>query len=112
MSVFPDPDAEGFDAERLPSGITPEALRAARERTRRIFHPDVGNKEGLSRKSLRTLLPESDGPVLQGRHQLRIGKQLRQLRFGGDDVVRHKLVQRIVEAYRTHAEETGTGRSR
>ena len=28
----------------------------------------------------------------------------------GEDVVRHKLVQRIVEAYRKHAEETGTQR--
>ena len=28
------------------------------------------------------------------------------------DVVRHKLVQRIVEAYRTHAEATGTQRRR
>jgi phosphate starvation-inducible protein PhoH and related proteins len=34
------------------------------------------------------------------------------VRFGHEDVVRHKLVQRIVEAYRLHAEETGTGRSR
>ena len=32
--------------------------------------------------------------------------------FGHEDVVRHKLVQRIVEAYRLHAEETGTQRSR
>jgi phosphate starvation-inducible PhoH-like protein len=32
--------------------------------------------------------------------------------FTHKDVVRHKLVQRIVEAYREHAEETGTGRSR
>jgi phosphate starvation-inducible PhoH-like protein len=32
--------------------------------------------------------------------------------FGHQDVVRHKLVQRIVEAYREHAEETGTERSR
>src|SRR6201987_5758046 len=32
------------------------------------------------------------------------------VRFGHQDVVRHKLVQRIVEAYRAHAEETGTGR--
>ena len=30
--------------------------------------------------------------------------------FGHQDVVRHKLVQRIVEAYREHAEETGTER--
>jgi phosphate starvation-inducible protein PhoH len=27
-------------------------------------------------------------------------------------VVRHQLVQRIVEAYKLHAEETGTQRSR
>ena len=32
------------------------------------------------------------------------------IRFGHEDVVRHKLVQRIVEAYRRHAEETGTQR--
>jgi phosphate starvation-inducible protein PhoH and related proteins len=34
------------------------------------------------------------------------------VRFGHEDVVRHKLVQRIVEAYRHHAEETGTQRRR
>jgi phosphate starvation-inducible protein PhoH and related proteins len=34
------------------------------------------------------------------------------VQFGNQDVVRHKLVQRIVEAYRDHAEETGTQRSK
>jgi phosphate starvation-inducible protein PhoH and related proteins len=34
------------------------------------------------------------------------------VRFGHEDVVRHKLVQRIVEAYKLHAEETGTQRRR
>jgi phosphate starvation-inducible PhoH-like protein len=34
------------------------------------------------------------------------------VRFGHEDVVRHKLVQRIVEAYRRHAEETGWQRAR
>jgi phosphate starvation-inducible PhoH-like protein len=34
------------------------------------------------------------------------------IRFGHEDVVRHKLVQRIVEAYRQHAEETGSHRAR
>jgi phosphate starvation-inducible PhoH-like protein len=34
------------------------------------------------------------------------------IQFGHEDVVRHKLVQRIVEAYREHAEETGTDRRR
>ena len=32
------------------------------------------------------------------------------IQFGHQDVVRHKLVQRIVEAYKSHAEETGTQR--
>jgi len=32
--------------------------------------------------------------------------------FGHQDVVRHKLVQRIVEAYKRHSEETGTTRRR
>ena len=34
------------------------------------------------------------------------------VRFSHNDVVRHKLVQRIVEAYKRHAEETGTERDR
>ncbi len=34
------------------------------------------------------------------------------VRFSHNDVVRHKLVQRIVEAYKRHAEQTGTARSR
>jgi phosphate starvation-inducible protein PhoH and related proteins len=34
------------------------------------------------------------------------------IRFGHEDVVRHKLVQRIVEAYRRHTEATGTERAR
>jgi phosphate starvation-inducible PhoH-like protein len=34
------------------------------------------------------------------------------IRFSHKDVVRHKLVQRIVEAYKRHAEETGTQRQR
>jgi phosphate starvation-inducible protein PhoH and related proteins len=32
--------------------------------------------------------------------------------FGHEDVVRHKLVQRIVEAYKRHSEQTGTQRRR
>ena len=34
------------------------------------------------------------------------------VQFSHQDVVRHKLVQRIVEAYRLHTEETGTQRQR
>jgi phosphate starvation-inducible PhoH-like protein len=32
------------------------------------------------------------------------------IQFGHEDVVRHQMVQRIVEAYRHHAEETGGDR--
>jgi phosphate starvation-inducible protein PhoH len=32
--------------------------------------------------------------------------------FSHQDVVRHKLVQRIVEAYKQHSEETGSERRR
>jgi len=34
------------------------------------------------------------------------------VQFTHQDVVRHKLVQRIVEAYKLHSEETGTARKR
>jgi phosphate starvation-inducible PhoH-like protein len=34
------------------------------------------------------------------------------VRFGDEDVVRHKIVQRIVEAYRLHVEAAGRGRGR
>jgi phosphate starvation-inducible PhoH-like protein len=34
------------------------------------------------------------------------------VRFGNEDVVRHKLVQRIVAAYKAHAEQTGTQRKK
>ena len=34
------------------------------------------------------------------------------IRFSNADVVRHELVQRIVEAYRAHTEATGTERRR
>ncbi len=33
------------------------------------------------------------------------------VRFGGEDVVRHKLVQRIVEAYDVHSQRETLGRT-
>ncbi|KAM5344324.1 hypothetical protein ACJ41O_012861 [Fusarium nematophilum] len=65
VSIFPDPDAEDFDPD-LPDGITPPGLRLAREKMRERFHPDLGNKEGLSRKNLIQLLPRADSPRLHG----------------------------------------------
>lgn len=66
VSIFPDPDKEGFDASTLPPGITPDVLVDAREKVRKTFHPSVGSREGLSRKNLASLLPASDSPALQG----------------------------------------------
>ncbi|PYH93864.1 alpha/beta-hydrolase [Aspergillus ellipticus CBS 707.79] len=65
VSIFPDPDAADFDPAAL-RGLPVEAIRAVRAGIRRIFHPDVGSKEGLSRRNLRELLPASDAPVLKG----------------------------------------------
>ncbi|KAE8150636.1 Alpha/Beta hydrolase protein [Aspergillus avenaceus] len=66
VSIFPDPDAEGFDPSTLPPGVPLPALRGTREAMRRMFHPSVGSKEGLSRRNLPELLPSSDGPVVRG----------------------------------------------
>ncbi|PYI07764.1 hypothetical protein BO78DRAFT_366023 [Aspergillus sclerotiicarbonarius CBS 121057] len=69
VSVYPDPDSPGFNAEDLPEGVSEGAIRDAREFMRRVFHPAsgiMGTFEGLSRKNLPILLPESDGPALMG----------------------------------------------
>ncbi|CAG7558211.1 unnamed protein product [Fusarium equiseti] len=64
VSVFPDPDAERFNADILPLGVSPDDLRTAREETRKRFHPSIGSKEGLTRKNLTQLLPKADLPAL------------------------------------------------
>jgi phosphate starvation-inducible PhoH-like protein len=50
--------------------------------------------------------------LIQVREILRTVDGIEFIEFGNHDVVRHKLVQRIVEAYKRHAEETGTERRR
>ncbi|RDW92937.1 alpha/beta fold hydrolase [Aspergillus mulundensis] len=69
VSIFPDPDSASFDAASLPATITPEILRTTRARVRAIFHPVEGaggKAEGLSRANLPSLLPDNNGPALQG----------------------------------------------
>ncbi|KAL4794967.1 alpha/beta-hydrolase [Aspergillus venezuelensis] len=66
VSVYPDPDSDDFNPELLPEGISAEDIRSEREGVRRIFHPSVGSKEGLSRFNLSTLLPHSSAPKLTG----------------------------------------------
>jgi phosphate starvation-inducible PhoH-like protein len=55
---------------------------------------------------------EQASGLIQVQDILRAIEGIAFIRFGHEDVVRHKLVQRIVEAYKQHAEETGTQRSR
>ncbi|KAF5867269.1 hypothetical protein ETB97_000038 [Aspergillus alliaceus] len=65
VSIFPDPDAPDFNPASL-GPLPVEAIHAVRAGARRMFHPEVGSKEGLSRRNLRELLPDSDGPLLKG----------------------------------------------
>jgi hypothetical protein len=64
--LWPNPDAPNFDPNTLPPGVSQDEVRATREKYRSMFHPDVPNKEGLSRRNLAALLPDADGPKLEG----------------------------------------------
>jgi phosphate starvation-inducible PhoH-like protein len=55
---------------------------------------------------------EQASGLIQVRDILRSLDGIGFVEFGHEDVVRHKLVQRIVEAYKRHAEETGSARNR
>jgi phosphate starvation-inducible PhoH-like protein len=55
---------------------------------------------------------EQASGLIQVREILRDVDGIGVVEFGHEDVVRHKLVQRIVEAYKRHAEETGTARKK
>jgi len=55
---------------------------------------------------------EQASGLIQVRDILRSVDDIAFVNFTHEDVVRHKLVQRIVEAYKTHAEETGLERTR
>ncbi|PSN73935.1 alpha/beta-hydrolase [Corynespora cassiicola Philippines] len=66
VSIWPDPDVPGFDPNTLPPGSSIKDVRETRETYRKIFHPDVPNEEGLSRRNLAKLLPDADGPKLVG----------------------------------------------
>ena len=55
---------------------------------------------------------EQASGLIQVRDILRALEGVGFVEFGHEDVVRHKLVQRIVEAYKRHAEETGSARNR
>ncbi|KAL5114576.1 hypothetical protein ACEQ8H_007545 [Pleosporales sp. CAS-2024a] len=66
QSFWPDPDAPDFNSHTLPGGVTVSELRETRHKYRTMFHPDVPNMEGLSRRNLAQLLPDADAPKLEG----------------------------------------------
>jgi pimeloyl-ACP methyl ester carboxylesterase len=66
VSMWPDPDASDFNEHTLPGGVTRDEVRETRQKYRDMFHPDVPNLEGLSRRNLAQLLPYSDAPILEG----------------------------------------------
>jgi pimeloyl-ACP methyl ester carboxylesterase len=66
QSIWPDPDADDFNPHALPDGVTITDVRHTRKAYREMFHPDVPNMEGLSRRNLAYLLPDSDRPRLEG----------------------------------------------
>ena len=53
---------------------------------------------------------EQASGLIRVRNILRDVEGIEFIELGNQDVVRHKLVQRIVEAYKSHAEETGAAR--
>lgn len=63
FSIFPDPGNKSWDPN-LPYGVTAKSLHDTRKMMREMFHPDVGSKEGLSRRNLLQLLPHADSPPL------------------------------------------------
>ncbi|KAK3944324.1 Alpha/beta hydrolase fold-1 [Diplogelasinospora grovesii] len=64
VSLFPDPDEPGFDEKKLPTGVTADGLRHAREMCAKMFHPTVPNGEHLDRRKLPDVLPYADRPAL------------------------------------------------
>ncbi|KAK3313709.1 Alpha/beta hydrolase fold-1 [Apodospora peruviana] len=64
VSLFPDPAGAGFDAGQLPSDVSVEHVRHAREMFTKFFHPTVPNPEHFDRRTLAELLPDADKPAL------------------------------------------------
>lgn len=66
ISLWPDPDAPSFNPAIIPPGTSASDIRSARANMAKMFHPDVPSREGLSRRNLPALLPDADGPKLDG----------------------------------------------
>ena len=73
VSLYPDPEKVEQGTETLPDGVTINDFEESRAKVQRIFHPEVGSAEGLSRRNLRSLLPDADRPRLVW-HDEKIGE--------------------------------------
>ena len=88
-----------FNATHVPEQVRPIALAVpVAVITGDVTQVDLPREQASGLIQVRDILDSLDG----------IGF----VEFGHADVVRHKLVQRIVEAYKRHAEETGSARRR
>lgn len=66
VSLFPNPGAPGFSAEKLPPGITAEMCVLSRKIIGHLYHTESPNKERIWRGNLPDLLPLADSPKLLG----------------------------------------------
>lgn len=66
QDMWPNPDAPDFHSGTLPDGVSEDDIRQTRKAYKDMFHPDVPNNEGLSRRNLAELLPDADSPKLEG----------------------------------------------
>ncbi|KAE9367511.1 hypothetical protein N431DRAFT_416186 [Stipitochalara longipes BDJ] len=66
ISIFPDPDASGFDERKLPPGVTASMCKETREKIGKGYHILGPTREGLWRGTISTLLPYADRPKLKG----------------------------------------------
>ena len=64
FDLWPDPDSPDFDPVGLPPELANGGLKEQRKAFLARFGPNVVNKEGLNRRNLLNLLPNSTGPPL------------------------------------------------
>ncbi len=91
-------EAQNTTPDKMQMFLTRTGLGLKRVVTGDVTQVDLPREQASGLIQVREILSSLDGVAF--------------VEFGHEDVVRHKLVQRIVEAYKRHAEETGTARRR
>ena len=91
-------EAQNTSPEQMQMFLTRLGFGSKMVVTGDVTQIDLPREQASGLIQVRNILSEVDGIAF--------------VEFGHEDVVRHKLVQRIVEAYKRHADSTGTQRSR